>query len=214
MPAKKGRPSKFTPAMEGRVVELAARGHTDLEIAAELGVAYSTLKLWKEKHPEFSAALKDGKAIADAMVEKSLYNRAVGFTGPDGQYNPPHPTAGIFWLKNRKPQEWRDTTRSEITGADGGPVELQGPPRPSPEEVSKFSSELFRGFKEYIDEKTGEPSVLDAERAASLGEITARFASGEDQPGTRTPYQIGGFIAMTSAIRFQMRKECNLAPLE
>ncbi len=28
----------------------------------------------------------------------------------------PNPTAAIFWLKNRKPDEWRDRKETEVSG--------------------------------------------------------------------------------------------------
>ena len=41
---------------------------------------------------------------------------------PTQRYYPPDPVSGIFWLKNRQPDKWRD--RKEVTGADGGPVQF------------------------------------------------------------------------------------------
>ena len=37
----------------------------------------------------------------------------------------PDVTAQIFWLKNRKPEQWRDKQQTEITGKDGGPIEIE-----------------------------------------------------------------------------------------
>lgn len=196
------RPSKFKPEMVERVVGLAACGATDLDIAGELGVSRATLSTWKRDNPEFLDSLKAGKHLADSRVEKSLFNRAVGFTDPTGLYHPPHPVAAIFWLKNRKPQEWRDTTRNEITGPDGQPVALQGPPRPSAEEVATFAAELHEGFASYRDEATGEPPDL-AEAMPMLGEVVAGFAAGEDNPANRSARETGGFLA---SIQFVRRK--------
>jgi hypothetical protein len=58
-------------------------------------------------HKEFAEAQKRGKAPADERVVESLYNRTLGFTRK-GKYYPPEVTACIFWLKNRRPDEWRD----------------------------------------------------------------------------------------------------------
>ena len=74
-------------------------------------------------------SLKAGKADADDRVERSLYSRAVGysfnsekiFCNKDGEVTrvpivehvPPDVTAQIFWLKNRKPSEWRDVQNIE-----------------------------------------------------------------------------------------------------
>ena len=119
---KKGRPTKLTADMKERAMELAAIGGTNASIAKELGVACSTLSLWMKDNEEFSDSLKAGKAIADDAVESALHSRACGFVGPDGVYHPPHPTACVFWLKNRRPDQWRDSSRQEITGADGRAV--------------------------------------------------------------------------------------------
>ncbi len=73
-------------------------GLTDEEIAGRCQVSCSTLYAWKAQHPEISEALKRGKEIIDYEVENALLNRALhGDT-----------TAQIFWLKNRRPDKWRD----------------------------------------------------------------------------------------------------------
>lgn len=76
----------------------AREGATDKEIAAKLGVAYSTFNDYKLKHSELSESLKESKEVADFAVENALYKNAIG-----GNI-----TAQIFWLKNRKPKQWRE----------------------------------------------------------------------------------------------------------
>lgn len=118
-----------------KIVENAgAAGLTDEQTATVLGIGERTLRMWKAD-PEFLAALKKGKAKADKSVEDSLYVRAMGYsfdevTVTDGvvtkivtKHMAADPTAMIFWLKNRKPKDWRD--RREVTGADGAPI-LEG----------------------------------------------------------------------------------------
>ena len=111
------------------IAGLARRGCTLDEIARDLGVARSTLCKWIKDNAELSDALKCGRDFADVKVEKSLYQRALGFTrsvkktiigtgDKDGQKPvrieltdeevPPDTTAIIFWLKNRNPKLWRD----------------------------------------------------------------------------------------------------------
>lgn len=131
-----GRPTKFKPEYVEQAKKLAQLGATDRETAEFFGVSESTLNLWKLTHPEFSESLKDGKDIADARVEQSLYRRALGYSHdavkifmPAGasepvyatyvEHAPPDTTAAIFWLKNRKPSEWRDKTTQEHTGPNG-----------------------------------------------------------------------------------------------
>lgn len=137
-----GRPSDYDPSTLPQVQKLAELGATDVEIAAFLGVNDATLYRWKLKHPAFRDALKLGKEAADDRVEKSLYRRALGYshdavkiyadpkTGqehivPFVEHYPPDTTACIFWLKNRRRQEWRDKVDHEHTGADGGPIEMK-----------------------------------------------------------------------------------------
>lgn len=188
-----------------QVVELGRRGATDFEIAKELGISVSTLNSWKQSNVAFLESLKVGKQIADSRVQESLYNRAVGFTAPDGTYHPPHPVAGIFWLKNRRPDEWRDTTRTELTGKDGGALELQASPRPSPEEVCNFSREAHEAFAAYRGEK-GEAALLGAREIASLAEAVASYAAAAEH-GYATARLCGETIAQVNCIHRQIREE-------
>lgn len=131
MPA--GRPTSFKPEFAGQAQKLAKLGATDMEIADFFGVAVRTVNRWKSEHREFCHSLKAGKDEADSRVERSLYQRAVGYEHdavkifmPAGAKEPiyapyrevvqPDTTACIFWLKNRKSAEWRDKTDLAISG--------------------------------------------------------------------------------------------------
>lgn len=136
-----GRPSSFKPEFVEQARKLAELGATDREAADFFDVAESTLYLWKHTHSEFSEALKVGKEAADARVEQSLYRRALGYTHdavkihvagdggitqvPFTEHYPPDTTAAIFWLKNRKREEWRDIKAVEHGGPNGGPIETR-----------------------------------------------------------------------------------------
>jgi len=124
-PRRVGRPKKFKPEFVDQARKLAALGATDREAAEFFDVAESTLYLWKHTEPEFSEALKVGKATADERVVQSLYRKAVGYShdavkimSVEGEvvktdyveHYPPDTTAAIFWLKNRVPEQWRDKT--------------------------------------------------------------------------------------------------------
>lgn len=101
-----------------------------------MGIGYSTFKDYLNRFPAIRAALKKGKAPVDYEVENALYKRATGYTvklkkpikvkttkrvtgkgevteerieyADEEQYIPPDTTAQIFWLKNRRPDKWRD----------------------------------------------------------------------------------------------------------
>lgn len=140
-----GRPSKYKPEYAEQAEKLCKLGATDKEIADFFEVGESTLNRWKEAHAEFRESLKTGKEAADERVERSLYHRAIGYTHEavklfqyegrvieqayDERY-PPDTTAAIFWLKNRRPAEWRDRVQQEISGPNGGPVQHEEVTRP------------------------------------------------------------------------------------
>lgn len=104
-----GRPTEFKPQYIEQVTEFAAAGLTDAEIAEELGVNASTIWRWKGRFPEFCNALKCAKDVADERVIRSLYQKALA-----GDV-----TACIFWLKNRRKEEWRDRHEHEHSGELG-----------------------------------------------------------------------------------------------
>lgn len=111
-------------------------GLIDEQIASNMGIAYSTLREWRDKFPALSAALKRGKEVVDIEVENALYKKAMGYnatvnktfkvkevyyddenrrcekehliTAADEVHIPADTTAQIFWLKNRKPNQWRE----------------------------------------------------------------------------------------------------------
>ncbi len=138
----RGRPTKYKPEYAEEAGRLCAAGATDADLALHFEVAISTITLWKAGHPDFSASIKTGKSEADDRVEASLYRRAVGYSQqavriflPKGAPAPvyaeyveavaPDVTAAIFWLKNRRPEAWRDRINHELTGKNGGPVEVK-----------------------------------------------------------------------------------------
>ena len=100
---KRGRKSDFRPEYILIAKACARFGAIEDEIANELNIGPATLDRWKQKYPEFRCALKAGKEASDDRVERSLYQLAIGWNG-----QPPNTTAAIFWLKNRRPDRWRD----------------------------------------------------------------------------------------------------------
>lgn len=121
-----------------RVFGWVREGLADEQVAHNMGIAYSTYKEWVKRFPALSATIKKGKEPVDIEVENSLLKRAMGFTyeetttdveqiptsKTDEDGNPiireivhtktvvktalPDTAAMIFWLKNRRPDRWRD----------------------------------------------------------------------------------------------------------
>ena len=102
-------------------------GLIDEQIAKNMGVAYSTFKDWKKRFPDLSDVLKRSKEVVDREVENALFESAKGFVYEEEtvtntgevvtvkKYSKPNVTAQIFWLKNRKRNEWRDKQEIEQT---------------------------------------------------------------------------------------------------
>ncbi len=139
MPA--GRPSSFMPEFVTQAEKLCKLGATDQEIADFFEVDVRTVYRWKADNDEFCQALKAGKEIADERVERSLYQKAIGYEQdevkifmPGGATEPvyapfrakiaPDTTAAIFWLKNRRAAQWREVKAVELSGPDGSPVKI------------------------------------------------------------------------------------------
>jgi len=137
---KKGRPTKKNDAILKAILDLAAKGRTDKEIAKLTGITETTLNLWKKQDIGFSVSIKEAKELADDLVEASLFQRALGYTHPavkimqsEGvvikeeyvEHYPPDTQAARFWLMNRRPKEWRERQTIEHTGADGKPIQVQ-----------------------------------------------------------------------------------------
>lgn len=116
-------------------------GLTDEQIAKNMGISVKTLFNWKTNYLPILQALKKGKEVVDYEVENALLQKALGMTkviqkpfklkevkyengkrisekerieyAEEEVFIPPDTTAQIFWLKNRRPDKWRDKSRDE-----------------------------------------------------------------------------------------------------
>ena len=146
-----GRPTDFKAEYIDLAFKYALLGAKDSELARNFDCSESTLNLWKLEHPAFSESINRGKQEADAKVAHSLYHRATGYDHDDidirtvsvGEgcskivqtpyikHIPPDVTAQIFWLKNRRPDSFRDKPEVSVTVCNE--VTLGGTP---PEELT------------------------------------------------------------------------------
>jgi len=110
-------------------------GLTDEQIAKNMGVSAATLYNWKKSYLEILEALKKGKEVVDYEVENALLKRALGYEYIETKTKTesgvitevttttkqvvPDVTAQIFWLKNRKPETWRDRPEDEEKVSEG-----------------------------------------------------------------------------------------------
>lgn len=142
-----GRPTSFRMEYVAQTEFLCRLGATDVELAEFFEVGQRTINRWKVTHPEFAEAIRHGKNPADDRVEHSLYHKALGTeveelqaiklkrthydekgrktkeeeyveVVPVKRVIPADTTAIIFWLKNRRQQQWRDVHKIEHGGAN------------------------------------------------------------------------------------------------
>jgi transposase-like protein len=145
------RPSLYETEWKEKLVVIqgwARDGLTNEQISHNMGISATTLYDWQNKYPEFSEALKKGKEVVDREVENALLDNAKGYYYTEEQaikvksswyvdgkkhekeevnvvevrrFKPSDTTAQIFWLKNRKPSEWRDKQDVDIQGNINNP---------------------------------------------------------------------------------------------
>ena len=129
-------------------VLMAGKSMIDKDMAEYLGIAESTFHKWKTDHPEFAEALRKGKEDPDDAMEAALYKSGIGYTFDEVTQDrknvqdpkfPDDPTktvevvvrthlvrrhypgavaAQFIWLKNRRPNKWRDRHEIEIDFED------------------------------------------------------------------------------------------------
>lgn len=108
-----GRPSKYDPAMCEKVIAFGAEGMGVCEMADELGIHYETFMAYRDKHPDFSEAVKAALRKSQAWWERK--GRQATFGGTEG-FNA---TSFIFNMKNRFSDDWKDKRETEHSGDIG-----------------------------------------------------------------------------------------------
>jgi hypothetical protein len=124
-----GRPTLDKPEHASRARGLCARGATNPDLAGRFGVARSTIDLWLATHPEFAEAVQQGCDVAGATAVESLFTRVTGYnhqaekvffycgelrTATYTAHVPSETRACMYWLRNRRPEDWR--AKAETTG--------------------------------------------------------------------------------------------------
>jgi hypothetical protein len=159
-----------------QITKLCALGHTDFEIAGFFDTCTEVVRRWKAEYPAIADAFKTGKDQADERVERSFFHKAVGYTYdaikifndkgvitkvPYVEHMPPDTVAGIFWLKNRRPEAWRD--RREIVATGDG-----------------------KNLNDLTNDELDRQVVEALRRAQELSRQVGDLARAPDQPATRT----------------------------
>jgi len=125
-----GRPSLYQPEYAEQARKLCRLGATDSDMADFFGVGTTTFYRWRKDHPDFAAAVAEGKDICDKQVEQALHRRAIGFeyeavrvfmpAGAKAAVLVRYPVqvlpdvgAAQHWLRFRRPREWSERRETQ-----------------------------------------------------------------------------------------------------
>ena len=119
-----GRPTTYRPENAEISRNACMLGATNETLAERFEVCRRTIDNWIATIPEFSDAVRQGREVADQAVVSALFARATGMeqkmtkvfchrgqpvTADYTVRLPPDVRACIFWLRNRRPEEWRES---------------------------------------------------------------------------------------------------------
>ena len=113
-----GRPSLYDPAYCEQAIELGKIGKSTEAIGAMLGVGTATLYRWREEHPEFREALE----IAKDMELYWWEDQAMSYMVENKESDRLNASIWSRSMAARFPKKYRESTKTEITGADGAPL--------------------------------------------------------------------------------------------
>lgn len=132
--ARPRRENVYKPEYAEQGRKLCLLGATQADLAEFFNVTPAIIAGWEKRHVEFRTQLELGRAQADAEIADKLFQRARGYknkTQKAFQYQglpvvvefeetlPPDVTAGIFWLKNRRKDTWRDRHDHQVDAGEG-----------------------------------------------------------------------------------------------
>jgi transposase len=113
-----GRPTLYDPKYCEEVVTLGRIGKSVEQIASILNVSLRTMYLWRDTYEEFMHALDDAKTYEQAWWEE----QAAAYMVENKESDRLNPTLWSRSMAARFPKKYRESTKTEITGADGTPL--------------------------------------------------------------------------------------------
>lgn len=122
-----GRPTLYNPVFCQKVIDLGRLGKSITQMASELDVCKDSMYEWGKNYPEFSDALRRAKQLSQAWWEDK---------GQDALEKPGFQSS--LWAKQvscRFPEDYRETTRNELTGKDGEPIKFEAKVTQTDEEI-------------------------------------------------------------------------------
>ena len=115
-----GRPTKYDPKYCDQVIELGREGKSKMQMSSIMSVPGATFKAWEQGQPDFRAAMEFAMELAQAYWEDLGHDHLR--EAPGGvKLN-----AGL-WSRSmsaRFPATYSERAKVEVTGKDGGPIEM------------------------------------------------------------------------------------------
>lgn len=111
-----GRPTEYRQEYCEQIIEYGRQGKSLAWMASELGVSKPTVQNWMAAHPAFLAAMEEARALSQRWWEDAGQN---GMVAPG--FN------ASIWSRSmaaRFPDDWREQKGVELTGKDGGPMQI------------------------------------------------------------------------------------------
>ena len=129
-----GQPTSYKPDYDELAHNYCLLGATNEDLAGFFRVTRRTVDNWMATHPDFAQAVQQGRAAADAVIARSLFDRAKGFShkvtrttlyqGEERTITntveyPPDTLACMFWLRNRRRKHWLERAQSAPAAESG-----------------------------------------------------------------------------------------------
>jgi hypothetical protein len=108
------RPSEYREEYCEAVIEWGRDGKSKTWMAAQIGVSRDTIYEWCKRYPAFADALSYAKTCEQAKWEDlgQIGVNSIGFSA----------TAWSRSMAARFPDDWRESSKHEVTGMDGAPL--------------------------------------------------------------------------------------------
>jgi len=173
--------SRLTPELKVEVAKLIARGYSQYAVAKIVGVSQATVCRWIALHDDLRINIKLQEQLATDMVERSLFDKAMAYVEHEREIEVDEDgvertvrvkektksgdtAAAIFWLKNKRPDAWKDRQEIYNDGAIAHDVRLKIIERVqqmSPEQKLARIEELRQ--RALLVAKTKDKDVIDAQ---------------------------------------------------
>ncbi len=113
-----GRPTLYTPSLCDKVIELGRLGKSVEQIASTLGFSLRVMYKWRDEHEDFMHALSEAQDLSLAWWE----DQAQSYMIEDKEAPKLNTSLWSRSMAARFPKKYRESTKQEITGADGAPL--------------------------------------------------------------------------------------------